>query len=277
MIDDVVYLFGVDQTPSDELRNIMQKTSATIITYPTTFHEYSPSIQFQLYSKYFSDHTIESPYMLCDSDVIFLSSPRLHRSIEGNVCCVSDCRSYIGYDYLISKGEQQLADMTRIVGITPDIVKQMDSGAGGAQILLKKQYSSSFWDKVEQDSIDLYVYMKARESQWDGEGYPIQKWTAGMWSVLWNLWLEGTTTSIREELSFVWASDSIKPYTKSFILHAAGVTARSASTYFYKGLYTTESPFGNSKLDRHLVDTPLNYSQVYAREVHDAGVYWSTL
>ena len=50
---------------------------------------------------------------------------------------MSDTISYIGYDYIKSKGDDILKTMLDIVGIDEDVVKNNQNNSGGAQYILK--------------------------------------------------------------------------------------------------------------------------------------------
>lgn len=71
---------------------------------------------------------------------------------------------------------------------------------------------------------------------------PIQAWTADMWAVLWNLWLRGYKTSIDKELEFSWATSHIDLFSKTSIMHNAGVGADSKNLFF-KGNFIMNNPF----------------------------------
>jgi hypothetical protein len=75
----------------------------------------------------------------------------------------------------------------------------------------------------------------------------IQFWTAEMWSVLWNLWYFKIETKVVDELSFSWATDSIKTYEKHNILHMAGVTDDLKTKKFFKGEFININPINKLK------------------------------
>jgi hypothetical protein len=153
--------------------------------------------------------------------------------------------------------------MCNIVGLDPLIPKLMNSQSGGAQHLVKNT-TYEYWDKVEKDSIKLYKYFCEIESNYqkNHEGdYPIQKWTAGMWSLLWNAWLFGHETSVDKRLDFCWATDPISYWEERSIYHNAGVTC-SCGGNFYKGAYTDDIPYNK---DLRIKNSNCNYN--YYQEI----------
>ena len=121
----------------------------------------------------------------------------------------------------------------------------MGKNIGGAQYIVKNT-TPAFWEKVENDSIKLYRYFCDVEPHYvkkhDGD-YPIQKWTAGMWSYVWNAWLAGYEMHVDSKLHFGWCTDPYDVVTAHSILHNAGVTSVNDGL-FYKGAYTNSLPYG---------------------------------
>ena len=166
----------------------------------------------------------------------------INQMIDDNAWYLSDTNSYINYDYIISKGNDVYRGMCDIIGIDPLIPKLMNSNSGGAQSIVKNT-TFEFWEKVENDSINLYKWFSEIEPNWDKEFYPIQKWTAGMWSLLWNSWYFGFETKISDKLDFCWSTDMIDIMEGKQFLHNAGVTA-DRQDLFFKGNYTHSLPYG---------------------------------
>ena len=79
------------------------------------------------------------------------------------------------------------------------------------------------------------------KADWD---YPIQKWTAGMWSLLWNAWLSGHPTEVDKRLGFAWSTDDITNIEKYWILHNAGVMDKN-SGMFHKASYINTLPYND--------------------------------
>ncbi len=148
--------------------------------------------------------TIGGTVFLHDSDIVLTKPPKFDDMIKGNSWYLSNTKFYINYDYIIGKGDHTYKKMCEIVGIDPLIPKLLNNNSGGAQYIVKNT-TYEFWDKVETDSINLYKYfcdtehLHVKKTEYD---YPIQKWTAGMWSLLWNAWLAGHETIVDERLDF---------------------------------------------------------------------------
>jgi hypothetical protein len=209
---------------------------------------YIPSIYFNLMKQ----HIVERPEIkedvlfIHDSDIIFTKPPIFNEMLSDNTWYMSDTNSYINYEYIQQKGNNIYEKMCEIVGIDKLIPKLMNSNSGGAQYIVKGT-TFEFWEKVEKNSIELYKYFCDIEPHWNKETYPIQKWTAGMWSFLWNAWLFENETIVDKRLNFTWSTNQIKEVYEVSILHNAGVT-KSGTGLFYKGDYMNELPY-NKELD----------------------------
>jgi hypothetical protein len=190
---------------------------------------------------------------LHDSDIVFTRPPELNWARKDNTWYMSDTNSYINYDYIQQKGNHIYEDMCELIGIDKQIPKLMNNHSGGAQYLIKGE-GFEFWDKVEKDAIKMYSYFNSVEhlhvmkADWD---YPIQKWTAGMWSLLWNAWLFGHATQVDERMAFGWSTDTEKSIEKYWILHNAGVMDNT-SGMFHKASYIDKLPYSDELiLDEH--------------------------
>jgi hypothetical protein len=137
--------------------------------------------------------------------------------------------------------------MCEIVGLDWRIPKLMNYNSGGAQYIVKNT-NYEFWDKVERDAVKLYEYFCKEEPNYikkHDNDYPIQKWTAGMWSLLWNAWYYGHETVVDSRLDFGWVTNNIAEVDKYTILHNAGVT-ESSKDLFFKGNYINKLPYKES-------------------------------
>ena len=206
--------------------------------------DYIPSVYFNIIKQHYQRFPELSltPVFCHDSDILFTKSVNFDSMLNDDIWYLSNTVGYIGTQYILTKGEEVYAGMCEIIGIDPLIPKLMNSNSGGAQHIIKGA-TYKYWDKVESDSIKLYKYFCKIEPEYKGEGYPIQKWTAGMWSLLWNAWLLGKETKIDKRLDFSWATDPIDMWDKSYIYHNAGVTY-DCNDIFYKGKYTNTLPYG---------------------------------
>jgi len=219
-----------------------------------TDFSYIPSVYFNILKQHIKSH----PYLqdevlfLHDCDIVFTKYVDFSDMLNDDIWYLSDTVGYIGTQYIFTKGQDVYNGMCNIIGIDPLIPKLMNSNSGGAQHIVKNT-TYEYWDKVENDSIKLYKYFNDIEPQWEGEGEPIQKWTAGMWSLLWNAWLFGNETRVDKRLDFCWATDPIKDWYNVSIFHNAGVVD-NLTAQFYKGAFQEEYPYG--------ID-PTNYSKSY--------------
>lgn len=211
-----------------------------------TSKDYVPSIYFNLVKQWVKDNPEYRTERVFyhDSDIVFTRPPKLNWM--GDDCWyLSDTNSYINYDYVLSKGVQQYHKMCELVNIDPLIPKLFNKHSGGAQYV-GYGMTYSFWDKVERDSITLYDYLTRNESnyskKYEGD-YPIQKWTSGMWGLLWNIWTSGYATEVRKELDFTWSTNPMIDIDSNWILHNAGVVGEGHGLFF-KGSWINTLPYG---------------------------------
>lgn len=212
---------------------------------------YAPSVYFNMLKQHIVSHPEiqQNTLFLHDCDIVFTKPPNFDSMIFGDAWYLSDTLSYINYDYIQQKGNHIYEAMCKIVGIDARIPKLLNNNSGGAQYIVKNT-TFEFWDKVEKDSIRLYNHfceiepLHIPKSEYD---YPIQKWTAGMWSLLWNAWLFGHETIVDTRMDFAWVTDMYDNVNKCSILHNAGVS-NSESRMFFKGAYTSILPY-NIELD----------------------------
>lgn len=229
---------------------------------------YIPSIYFNLMKNHMMAHPeLEKERLfLHDSDIVFTRPPEVSW-VEGKTWYMSDTNSYINYDYIQKKGDDIYKMMCQIIGIDPLIPKLMNSNSGGAQYIIIGE-NWKFWEKVERNSIELYSYFKRVESSYvkkHQNDYPIQKWTAGMWSLLWNAWRNGHETKVDTRLDFGWSTQDIDVTKKNWILHNAGVTDNQ-SRLFFKGEYLHKLPY------KRILDIDKDKASFYYwTEVQEAG------
>ena len=208
-----------------------------------TDRSYIPSIYFNIMKQHLAafPDLIDTPLLCHDSDILLTKPVDFSSMLNDKVWYLSDTVGYIGTQYILTKGEDVYEGMCEVVGIDPLIPRLLNSNSGGAQYLTKGT-TSEYWEKVENDSIKLYKHLCDTEKDYKGEGYPIQKWTAGMWSFLWNAWLAGHETKVDKRLDFCWATDPINKWDEVSIFHNAGVTEHGK--LFMKANYTAEYPYG---------------------------------
>lgn len=225
---------------------------------------YIPSIYFNMMKQHLKAYPeLEKEVLfLHDCDIIFTKPVDFSSMTHDKTWYLSDTVGYIGTQYVLTKGEDQYKEMCGIIGIDPLIPKLMNSNSGGAQHIVKNT-TYEYWDKVELDSIKLYKYLSDKEPLWKEEGHPIQKWTAGMWSLLWNAWLFGHETKVDKRLDFCWATDKIDKWEQNPIFHNAGVTA-DRKDLFFKGAHISSTPYSTIDLESYSKD---HCSYNYVKEI----------
>ena len=208
-------------------------------------NSYISSIRPHILKKHFSafPELEEEVLFYHDSDIVLTKPLDVDHYIRNGVCYLSDTISYIGYEYIKSKGDDVLNQMINIVGIDEEVVKQNQSNSGGAQYIIKN-VDRYFWYDVEKDSTRLFKEVSEtnrRKKEESPEYHEIQIWCADMWAVLWNLWKRKKQTKVVKELDFSWATTSTEMWHKNAIYHNAGVTS-VMNNMFYKGKYMSETP-----------------------------------
>ena len=211
-----------------------------------------PNILKQHFTKY---PEIENEAVLYhDCDIVFTKPINWEQFLQDNKWYGSDCRWYIGHDYIISKGEDILNKMCEIVDIDKQLVKDNELNAIGAQYLMKG-INAQFWANVEKDCERLFKEITDlnnekieldRHTMSEGESrqpyHPLQIWCSDMWAVLWNGWKLGYESVCHPDLEFAWATSTEADWSRLNIFHNAGVTD-AAGGLFYKALYMNELPY----------------------------------
>lgn len=212
------------------------------------YRHYQPSIYFYLLKKHFEANPwLENETLfLHDSDILFTKNYSFSFATNpgDKKWYLSNTNSYLNYDYIQQKGDYIYRDMCSIVGIDPLVPRLMKSHSGGAQYIVKNT-NYDFWDVVEKTSVELYDYFVQAEPQFKKDNpnvEPIQKWTAGMWSILWNAWLAGHETVVDSRMDFCFATSDISEVDRVNIFHNAGVM-QSHTDLFRKTAYTQLYPY----------------------------------
>lgn len=254
MVQDSISILTYDNEPSKEALLYQASAPKTVLLIKDTrsqeHRNYIPSLKpygMKMLMKDHSDLIKGHNVFYHDSDIIFTQRFDWDSIVKDTkVCYMSDTVSYIGSNYIISKGRELLDKMCEIVYIHPNDVILRQQHSGGAQYIFGKDIKMSygFWNKIEGDSVKLYKYMQGEGSQYKqpNDPYPIQAWTAEMWSQLWNTWLFGYESEVVSEMNFTWPMNPIQEIFTNKILHNAGVTTRNGGL-FYKGEYIEKSPF----------------------------------
>jgi hypothetical protein len=220
---------------------------------------YIPNIKPFLVSKWIKDYPeLGKCFFLHDADIIFRELPNFEELLSDDISYLSDTKGYIGYDYINSCCEryekqypnsdkgQLIQEMVDVIGVDVECVKCNQDNSGGGQYIIKNT-DHFIWNKIYEDCTPLYDQMMSYQRRFPISPGEIQFWTAEMWSLLWNLWLFGVETKITDELSFSWATDSVRIYEKYPILHMAGVTHDLKTTKFYKGEFINVNPLDKLK------------------------------
>jgi len=210
---------------------------------------YISSIRPNILKQYFKDYPEagQNPVFYHDCDIIFTKFPFFFYNLLDNDMnwYVSDTKSYIGHDYIVSKGNDVLDKMCQIVGIHPHFVKSKQEESGGAQYLMKG-VDWQFFEKMEKDCERLYSEINAlnnKKKQLDTNHHELQIWCADMWALLWGAWVRGYNTKIIEELDFCWATDNLEKYNQKYIFHNAGITDGLSKKFFYKAQFRNVLPY----------------------------------
>lgn len=215
--------------------------------------EYISSIRPHILKKHFTKYPelSESVFMYHDCDIALTKPLDVDHYLRNGIDYLSDTLSYIGYDYIKSKGQEFVDQMTDIVGIDEETVRDNQKSSGGAQYLLKPGIDKYFWHDVEKDSVNLFVNItelnKETKSK-NPEFHEIQIWCADMWAVLWNIWKRNRKTEVVKEMDFNWSVTSAEFWNDNAIYHNAGVTSNHEG-FFYKGVYMDEVPPLDLKVD----------------------------
>jgi hypothetical protein len=175
-----------------------------------------------------------------DCDITFTKPIDFESIIDDDTCYVSDTISYIGANYVRSKGEHYLDLMTGIVGVNKDLVIAQEKNSGGAQYILKN-IPVKFWEKVYYDCENLWRMVNTQIKK-DNPPHAIQIWCADMWAVLWNLWFFNKMVLVTDKMSFAWATSPTQHWDSHPIYHNAGVT-EDRKDLFFKGIYQSKLPY----------------------------------
>lgn len=223
--------------------------------------KYISSIRPHILEKHFRNHPElkNEAIFYHDCDILFTGRIDFSKfTQDDNTWYLSDTTSYIGYNYIISKGQNVFDKMVEIVGIDPQLVIKNQENSGGAQYILKG-IDADFWADVYRDSENLFyeITQLNNEIKRDNPEYhELQIWCADMWALLWQGWKRGFNTKIDPELSFSWGTSPISEWDKHKIYHNAGVTSGD-NGQFYKYLYRNQLPY-YEKLD--LKNEQCNYN-----------------
>ena len=212
-------------------------------------NNYPPSIQSHILSKHFKEHPelSKDAIFFHDCDFIFTKYFDFTPYLKDANWYFSDTISYIGADYIKSKGEDVFNKMCEIVSIPREIVEANQNNSGGAQKLMKN-VTYDYWDKVYLDSMNLFNGLgELKNAKKEGDPFSIQIWCASMWAELWTAWKLGYRVEVPIAFNFCWATCPIERWSELSFFHNAGV-ADNKSGLFFKGDYINKYP-NETKLD----------------------------
>jgi len=252
--ENVHVLFSNVQTNSPTCLELSKKYPAVNFVYyddDRDYKSYIPSIkQHLMYKHFLANPWLENEIIFhVDSDVAFTKPINFNNLVKDDIWYTSDTISYLGYDYILSKGRNVLDTMLSIADIDEELVKSNQNNSGGAQYLFKN-VDTNFWLDVVNLSHELFSKITELNKQ-EVKSHnqvntktpyvPLQIWTAEMWAILWTAWKRGKQTKVVKELDFTWATDPIEKWYTNSIFHNAGVV-NNTSGMFYKGDYINKSP-----------------------------------
>lgn len=228
--------------------------------YPDTREniKYISSVRPHILKKHFYKYAdlYKGTFMYHDCDIVLTKPLNISNNYLcgcNQTCYLSDTISYIGHDYILSKGQDVLDLMCDVVNIDKDVVKQNQDVSGGCQYVLKN-IDYTFWEKVEIDCENLFtevVKLNTKKKDENDRYHPLQIWCADMWAVLWNLWKLDKKTEIIKELDFTWATENINAWGKNAIFHNAGIN-NDNNNEFYKAKYLGKKPPKDLKINPNL-------------------------
>lgn len=189
-------------------------------------------------------HLENETFFYHDCDIIFTKQVDFNGLLSGDTCYLSDTISYIGANYIRSKGEHYLDLMTRIVNVDKNKIIAEESNSGGAQYLLKN-IPTDFWNKVYYDCETMYRLVNDqinKDRLVNPTMHEIQIWCADMWAVLWNLWVYDKDVKVSDKLSFAWSTSPVSEWDNNLIYHNAGIT-EGGKGFFYKAEFIGKLPY----------------------------------
>ena len=270
--DKIDVLCGITEGVPENWINLQVKyPEANFYFYQDTQvdRSYGPSIRPHLLNKHFRrfDGLAGEVFFYHDCDFIFTRHMDFSPFLGDNKWYMSDVRSYIGPEYVESKGEGLLEMMSRVVGICDCTVRARKENTGGAQRLIKN-VGTDYWGKVEEDTMKLYNWLKINKDRFgDNKVNDIQIWTSDMWAELWNIWKAGIKTSTPKSFDFCWATCPIEKMNDVYFMHNAGVM-KTRKDLFFKGGFVDKNPYiSNVSVDKK------RCSSAYYDAVKSTGVY----
>jgi len=228
-------LFGYQNEPSKYIQDLKKKYPNIYWYKDTREHtDYIPSIRPNILKQFFKQFPhLGKVVFYHDSDILFRNLPNFEPLLSDDKNYLSDTINYIGHNYIMEcckrykdkypelSDDDLLVKMANCCNIPVELIKENENNSGGAQYLLK-DVDYDFWNQSEIDQCKLYKLLSEYENKYPVDHH-IQKWTAGMWGELWNIWKRGRQTRISPDMTFSWATDDVANYYNHNIFHLAGV------------------------------------------------------
>jgi len=280
----VILLF--DDTNKVIVDNLREKYGVLAFVYsrdnmPQDAKSYLPSIRPFLWAKFLKDHEefTKEQFIYQDSDIIYLEP--LDESKFSNLSPTNwyacDVESYVGPDYLNSKGTDILERMSNFLELASvDDMWSFKTRAVGAHWVIDSP-SAEYWQEVYDKSYKMYKWLHEIEHEYDyalednggtQESF-VQIWCSEMYSELYLCKKYGITTEPSEELGFRWVTDYFKnheDYTDK-IVHNSGVTKeiKKDRHIFRKQDFLGSNPL-NEDLSKYRDESAFIYKYIEAME-----------
>lgn len=225
--------------PSQSIREIEKRSKATFhfVRLPQQ-RKYPPSVVPFGLARFFTDTRFGKPILFLDSDVLLLRELRIEKLLKNSTNYVSPA-PYITLSQLEKWSSKDITKRAlSLVGLENIKMSSVKAQEGGAQWLLKGCESPEFWEKVGDDSLQIYDFLFKSKVLYPG----VMPWVASMYALLWNLWREKKVTRVNKELSFHMGSDLYKKSDKLF-LHNSGKLIRIQEQHFNKLNFRSAHPF----------------------------------
>lgn len=234
-----------------------------------TSKKYQPGLRGNLFAKHWqSNKWLKNETIFYhDADILFTKQIDFKQFEQDDICYGSDTISYIGYDYIRSKGMDIVQAMASEVGIHPSLIKANQNNSIGAQYIIKEA-DSKLWQKVSEVSELMFNKVKAISDlkyKLDNKYHPVQIWCSDMWVLLWSLWMRGYQTKISDELSFSWGTHDADSWNKHNIFHNAGVTSK------HKDLFRKFDFIDKLPYNTNLKIKPNTTSKIYYDYIQSIG------
>ena len=170
--EDIVILLGKERSNSF-VKVRLKYPKVNYHRYSVERFAYAPAIKPYLMWRYFEDNPQTEQYFYSDCDIV-LTKPL--KKFDTDYIYCSNTISYIGHDYIVSKGNEVLDLMCKTVGIDKDLVKRYQSASGGCQFVFST-LPSTVWKNAYKNSLKLYSELDKHNKANPTTDYPIQHWT----------------------------------------------------------------------------------------------------